>query len=195
MKQKRQKNCTTSVSDSVIDDDDDDDDDPIELPCDASVKQPPPKKPKKRRLLDADYTKVANEKWEKKLRFLVEYQKANDGSTLVPHIYAANPELGMWVIKQRQAYKEKTLSTGRIHRLNGLGFVWKMRNQVPWIDSYKRLVAYKEQYGTTVIPLNDNFDPSLGRWVAKQRYRCKKKDRIQLLQDIDFVWDARIRKK
>jgi len=159
-----------------------------ELQFHTSVKEPPPKK---RKLLNFDYTQVRNEQWEKKFGWLVEYKKAHKGSTLVPHIYDANPELGMWTSKQRVTYKEKKLSTERINRLNGIGFVWKVCTQVPWIESYNRLVAYKEKYGTTVVPQIYPEDPSLGLWVTKQRQRCKKEDRIQLLKDIDFVWDAR----
>lgn len=164
-------------------------DDPIELLVDGSVTHPPPKK---RRLLDFDYTQVRNENWEKKFGWLVDYKKAHDGSTLVPHIYDKNLDLGSWVSIQRVAYKEKKLSTERITRLNRIGFVWKVRTQVPWIDSYHRLVAYKEKYGTTVVQKRDHKDPWLGRWVSRQRHRCKKEDRIQLLNAIGFVWDARI---
>mmetsp|Transcript_58888 Transcript_58888/g.65878 ORF Transcript_58888/g.65878 Transcript_58888/m.65878 type:complete len:167 (+) Transcript_58888:102-602(+) len=140
---------------------------------------------KKRRLFDFDYDQVRNEIWEKKFGWLVEYKKAHKGSTLVPHIYEENPELGCWTSKQRVTYKDKKLSTERINRLNGIGFVWKVRTQVP-------LVAYKEKYGTTAVPLINYEDPSLGRWVQKQRQRCKIEDRIQLLQEINFVWDTRI---
>ena len=86
-------------------------------------------------------------------------------------------------------YKQQKISTERINRLNGIDFVWKVRTQVPWIDSYHRLVAYKEKHGTTVVPFKNPDDPSLGHWVSKQRAECKKEDWVQLLNDIEFVWD------
>jgi len=156
----------------------------------TTITSPKPKKQMKP--LDFDYTQFRNDNWNKKFGWLVDYKKAHKGSTLVPKVYDANPELGNWVNKQRCMYKLQKISKERIQRLNEIDFVWKVRTQVPWIDSYHRLVAYKEKYGTTVVPLINPDDPSLGRWVVKQRQRCKKEDRIQLLQEIDFVWDARI---
>ena len=55
---------------------------------------------------------------------------------------------------------------------------------------YERLVSYRQQFGTTAVPQIYNEDPALGSWVNTQRKNCKKKDRIQLLQDINFVWCA-----
>ena len=60
---------------------------------------------------------------------------------------------------------------------------------------YNRLVTYTVQYGTTMVPTEHKEDPALGYWVRNQRNNCKAKDRIQLLKDIDFVWDTRFRKK
>lgn len=172
-------------------------------PLDVFVAKRPPKKKqsrslevsvlkqpsrKKQRVLDSDHTKKLNENWEKKFQFLVKYKKLNDGSTLVPYKYDANPELGNWIHYQRQLYIAEELSTGRIDRLESIGFVWKVRIAVPWIDMYKRLVAYKEQYGTTLVPKRYKTDPAFGKWVGSQRHTCKNKDRIQLLNDIHFVW-------
>jgi hypothetical protein len=124
-------------------------------------------------------------------QFLLEYKKANDGSTMVPNVYNANPQLGSWVMMQRSKCQNEELSEGRIERLDSIGFVWRILIKVPWIEMYQRLVSYKEQFGTTAVPYRYNEDPALGQWVKQQRMICKKKDRIQLMKDIGFVWSTR----
>lgn len=42
---------------------------------------------------------------EKKLNFIV-YRKEHNGSTSVPFCYAKDPQLGRWVNKKRQKYKQ-----------------------------------------------------------------------------------------
>jgi len=55
---------------------------------------------------------------------------------------------------------------------------------------YQRLVTYKKKHGTACVPIEYIADPQLGWWVKTQRYRCKQKYRIDLLNDVGFVWDA-----
>ena len=144
----------------------------------------------KTRTLDSTFTEWQKQAWENTFQLLIEYKKANDGSTVVPQEYNENAELGHWVHKQRRSYITKELSKYRIDRLNTIGFVWQINIFVPWIEMYERLVSYRQQFGTTAVPQIYNEDPALGSWVNTQRKNCKKKDRIQLLQDINFVWCA-----
>eukprot|EP00751_Fragilariopsis_kerguelensis_P004463 CAMPEP_0170831740 /NCGR_PEP_ID=MMETSP0733-20121128/50336_1 /TAXON_ID=186038 /ORGANISM="Fragilariopsis kerguelensis, Strain L26-C5" /LENGTH=352 /DNA_ID=CAMNT_0011197751 /DNA_START=386 /DNA_END=1444 /DNA_ORIENTATION=- len=191
-KRKSTESDTATESNSAIDDADDTNDN-TKFPLDDSVPKQPSQK--KQRVLGPEYTKKNCENWEKKFQLLVEYKKANNGSTLVPVKSDTHPGLGSWVHYQRQLYITDMLSTGRKDRLESISFVWKVRIAVPWIDMYHRLVAYQEQYGTTLVPKTYKEDPALGRWVQKNRRSCKEEDRRQLLKDIDFVWDARRRKK
>ena len=101
-------------------------------------------------------------------------------------------KLGKWVRRQRGFFNKGVLSKGRIDRLDSIGFVWSLVERTPWIDMYTCLVAYKEQYRTTLVPTKYDEEPVLCYWVSTQRNTCKKKDRMQLLNDIDFVWDARV---
>jgi len=59
-----------------------------------------------------------------------------------------------------------------------------------WRVVYQRLLTYKKKYGTTRVPKRFKADPQLGIWVQTQRHSCKKKDRIDLLNDIGFIWNA-----
>jgi hypothetical protein len=62
-----------------------------------------------------------------------------------------------------------------------------MRTSPPdWMEIYRRLVAYKNKYGTTHVPSSWEPDPKLGKWVGNQRIRCKRKDRVDLMNQIGF---------
>jgi hypothetical protein len=41
-----------------------------------------------------------------------------------------------------------------------------------------------------MVPRAYKPDPQLANWVHKQRQSCEKKDRVELLNKIGFVWDA-----
>ena len=57
---------------------------------------------------------------------------------------------------------------------------------------YQRLVTYKEKYKTTRVPKHWKEDPRLANWVYAQRYHCKEKHRIDLLNEIGFEWDSNV---
>jgi len=55
---------------------------------------------------------------------------------------------------------------------------------------YHELLSYKEQHGgSTNVPHDYRKNGAkLGRWVLNQRHFCKKKERVDLLNKIGFVW-------
>ena len=70
-----------------------------------------------------------------------------------------------------------------------------------WKEHYGRLIAYKEEFGHTLVPWDY---PILGDWVGNQRTEYKRgklsQERIQLLEEIGFTfdlyeykWDDRLR--
>ena len=73
--------------------------------------------------------------------------------------------------------------------LNDIGFEWDP-NEDSWMEMYKRLIAYKEKYMTTLVPNRWKEDLQLGAWVCKQRRFCTREDRIDRLNDVGFIWDA-----
>jgi hypothetical protein len=135
--------------------------------------------------------------WEKMFAELKKYKKQN-GDTLVPQRYKDNPQLGIWVVWQRQHYKRNQLSDERIHRLNELGFVWDPYGQF-WEEMFMELNKYKEQNGDTLVPYNYEDNSKLGWWVSNQRTHYKLKqsgkvlwltdERVARLNEIDFIWD------
>ena len=78
----------------------------------------------------------------------------------------------------------------RVLRLESIGFEFDPSKN-NWMLMYRRPCSYKEEHRATTVPPTYTKDPSLGKWVNTQRNYCKKKERVKLLDDIDFVWDAR----
>lgn len=109
--------------------------------------------------------------------------KETYNSTCVPKGFKEDPKLGAWVATQRY----KCIEQRRIDLLNEIGFEWTQR-QDHWMKMYNRLVEYKKEHGTTVVPRLFRGDSQLGRWVYTQRSKCKEKYRIDLLNQINFVW-------
>jgi len=114
-------------------------------------------------------------------RLLAYKEKYN--STCVPKTFKDDPKLGAWVATQRY----KCIEQRRIDMLNEVGFEWTQR-QDHWMKMYNLLVEYKKKHGTTVVPRLCRGDSQLGRWVYTQRSKCKEKYRIDLLNQINFVW-------
>merc|ERR1719491_737276 len=57
---------------------------------------------------------------------------------------------------------------------------------------YDRLLTYKKEHGTTCVPKSkhNKEDSQLATWVSTQRQYCKEKDRVDLLNEIGFVWNV-----
>lgn len=70
--------------------------------------------------------------WEERWNELLQY-KRNQGHCIVPSNYAQNPQLAVWVKRQRRQYKfykEKTatsMTPERIAKLEKIGFAWDCR--------------------------------------------------------------------
>ena len=146
-----------------------------------------------RRLNEISFVWDPNEEfWEEMFMELKKY-KEKYGDTLVPYIYARNPQLGIWVGTQRVQYKRNQISDERINRLNEIGFVWDP-NEAAWEEMFVELKKYKQKYGDTLVPQDYEDNPQLGSWVNKQRTQYKHKklsvERIRRLNDVGFVWDA-----
>jgi hypothetical protein len=119
----------------------------------------------------------------------LEQYRLEHGNWLVPNDYKEHPSLGRWVSKQRTRCEE--LVPTRRERLESIGFVWNPLDQ-PWEDMCAKLEQYCRQHGDCFVTKNYKEDPSLGRWVSKQRSGRDELDstRQTRLESIGFVWDA-----
>jgi len=146
--------------------------------------------PKMKKAKKEVYQETAvDSQWNDMFELLLEY-KAQHGNTLVPRRYDKNPQLGKWVDIQRWRYSKTQLSSTRILRLESIGFVFAV-NENNWMHMYRQLCFYKEKEGSTTVPHKYTKNPALAPWVCHQRHHCKNKERVKLLEDIDFVWGPR----
>ena len=106
----------------------------------------------------------------------------------------ANPQLGMWLSRQRTRKKKGTLSGGQIALLTALGVVWDPHDAA-WEQRYQELVAFKAREGHCNVPAGYPANRQLGMWLNNQRARKKKgtlsAERIALLTDLGVVWNLR----
>ena len=77
---------------------------------------------------DIDFIWDTREDNWRKMYFLLKNYLDQNGDTLVPARYPPNPSLGVWVAKQREAYRKEKLSVDRIKLLNEIGFKWDPLN-------------------------------------------------------------------
>jgi hypothetical protein len=95
-----------------------------------------------------------------------------------------DPRLGVWVCTTSMSCRQEELS---------ILFQWKfVADNDPWLKMYQRLKAFKIKCNHTRVPTGYKADPQLGNWVSNQRRICKDKDRIDLLNEIGFEWNARV---
>ncbi|CAB9500500.1 Helicase associated domain [Seminavis robusta] len=132
------------------------------------------------------------------------------GTTKVPTHYKEDRTLGKWVKRQRENYNSGILQEHRKQKLDALQFVWKLseREKPPrkskanldqWKKQYDALCLFKAEFGHTNVPKTYEKDPSLGKWVSKQRLQNNRnlldKDRKKLLDDVGFVFSFQAQKK
>lgn len=128
--------------------------------------------------------------WQRQFNRLERWALENDGSHEVDK--DAEPQLARWVEKQRKEFQQGKMTQARADLLEELNFVFNLRD-AKWWEFYDKLLAYKEEYGDTMVPAEFEGDPQLGHWVSRQRQRRHaglEKDRIEALDEIGFSWDV-----
>jgi hypothetical protein len=118
--------------------------------------------------------------------------KEKYGHCRVPSSYKENKPLISWVSRQRK--REKKMPVYRKKRLDEIGFSWssdiiRMKEE-KWMQRYKKLQAFKKEYGHCRVALEWKPNPSLGKWVARLRANenTMQADKKKLLDDIGFAW-------
>ena len=135
---------------------------------------------------------VTEEAWEKNFLELKRFREEH-GHCKVPWGYPQNPSLGVWVCDQRKKFKKGKLAEDRIARLEELGFVWDVFEEV-WEKNFLELKRFQEEHGHCKVPRGYPENPDLGCWVKHQREYFKSaklaEDRIARLEEIGFVWNV-----
>eukprot|EP00978_Attheya_sp_CCMP212_P034198 scaffold142250_cov48-Attheya_sp.AAC.1 len=106
------------------------------------------------------------------------------GDSCVPSRYEHDPQLGQWVLTQRNTYKTERHKSDptfaeRVERLEKLNFVW-YQQEATWMERFDELKKYKAETGDCLVPQRWLSNEKLAQW-----------ERIELLESLDFAWDAR----
>jgi superfamily II DNA or RNA helicase len=130
--------------------------------------------------------------WESMFERLRSY-KERYGNCDVPQHWADDPDLGIWVSRQRVFLRTGKLKDDRRHKLEAIGFQWNINSS--WSDSYTELQRYTRENGHCRI--DRKHRPKLAAWATEQRYFREagqlSPDKIQLLNDIGFPWEKQTR--
>ncbi len=104
--------------------------------------------------------------WEMQLKKLKEELNRNKGRCPTE---TTNKHLRTWVQHQRKKRKENTLDEDKVKALNGMGFVWEVK-QAAWEANLLAWTAWQNQDEDK----RPSMPPQLKRWAAKQKEHCKK---------------------
>ncbi|KAL7486190.1 hypothetical protein ACHAW6_011789 [Cyclotella cf. meneghiniana] len=134
-----------------------------------------------------------DERWDQHFEALKQY-KESEGTCAVPKRRKwTGLALGRWVCEQRIAHSREKLAPERFERLEAIGFHWngtesyRSKLEENFNDFLNELVKYKIAHGNCCVPCNFPENPKLGRWVERQRARCKPStERYKLLEAMGF---------
>ena len=140
--------------------------------------------------------------WEKRYDQLVEFYKEH-GHSNVP---ANHPgQLGVFVQNCRREYRHleqgepSSLTVERLNKLFEVDFVWAKSREEAWEYYYNQLREFYNKFGHANVPELYPDSPALGRWCVNQRTHYRRRyqgepsslteERIQLMEDLGFVWN------
>ena len=113
------------------------------------------------------------------------------GHGAVPAHYPENPPLGRWVAMIRYRRKIGELDPTFVDQLDRKGFCWSAGERV-WEEMFRKLLAFRQEFGHCDAPTTRKDDSGLGGWVARQRLRYRQgtldANRVQRLEEIGFKW-------
>lgn len=144
------------------------------------------------RKLSSSNSSKKGRSWEDSYNRLVSY-KGKYMDCKVPRDWKEDPKLAEWVKTQRK--NQKSLSSGRLEKLNKLGFTFgnalKERNDAQWEASFQKLKTFAQEHGTANPPRHKNGSNELPRWCVTQRQNYRRgllsEDRKSKLESIGFV--------
>jgi len=140
--------------------------------------------------------------WERKFKQLQAFRRRYDHCQ-VPSRSKKYSSLGNWVHFQRILKRRGRINAKRARRLEQIGFDWvsrgrslEYRDSAYWESSWNRMLAelakFKARYDHTWVPAGPPGNPSLCRWVSRQR-RLKQLGRLpehrrRQLEELGFDW-------
>ena len=143
------------------------------------------------------FNKKSNEeKWLDKLNTVNEYIKYNKKLPSSTDINKEIQELGIWIIGQKQNYKNKKY----IMKENNIRVLWEdfieknkilfMTNEEYWIDILEEVKSYITKYNYLPSPSSKETKIKLlARWIYTQRKNYKNQNDIMKNNDIKKIWE------
>ena len=131
--------------------------------------------------------------WNHQFAALRQFKKQHDYC----RVTQANGQQGRlynWVLRQRSAERDQTLSAKHRRRLEKIGFEWKGRevSHVQWETRFAQLIAYQQAHGHCDVPCHWTEDRCFGHWVSNLRSFRRKgqlsQERIDRLDRLGFKW-------
>lgn len=135
------------------------------------------------------------EKWDVGYSYAEKYYR-DHGNLIVPKGYTIDGHnLGVWIQKQRAAYKKGELLADRIQKLEAIGIVWNPFEE-KWEEGYGHAERYYRDHGNLRVPHGYTIDDyNLSLWISTQRQNYKKgtlsAERVQKLEAVSMVWNAK----
>ncbi len=126
-----------------------------------------------------------NTKYENVKRYLKKHKTFPYKST--------NTVLACWLIRQRRAKNNGTLSKEREEKLDTIGFLWTEQDILlsGWFKVFRRYKAFVEKHGDFPTCRTSS---TLSAWASSVRYKKKQgelsKQQLEALDSINFMWDV-----
>ena len=138
-----------------------------------------------------------NMTFEERVKQLLVYRKKHRTlhvSQVAFNTGSEDHKLSRWVNEMRRLYNENRLPLDRIQRLNRIGFIWNMEDELFSKNLAKLRRFYKKQ-GHFDIPQTSKTK-KLGSWVAQVRSRgLVKRHHVQALNEIGFIWEGKYKRR
>lgn len=127
--------------------------------------------------------------WEFWYGLLRKFTEIEGHCNVAQHLIFDGYKLGQWVSNQRSTID--ILSIERRQRLIDLGFVSNTYEHA-WDVGFKHLQDFHAREGHCNVPLDHKENGyNLGTWISSQRYKIPDTEKVEKLDALDFIWDAK----
>ena len=146
-------------------------------------------------LIHESHIQYMSHKWDAVYEFLLQQYNTNGfvGIKLGDKT-SAGVDLYNWISKQREAYREKTLCSAHIEKLQSIGVVLDPFEE-KWKANYLEAVKYYKEHGDLLVPIGYKANGlNLGKWISHKRDDYKKGRlspvRVRQLESIGMSWSV-----
>jgi superfamily II DNA or RNA helicase len=130
-----------------------------------------------------------DKRWNRLFAELQRFHRLNGHSKVSS---SEDPELGIWVVRQRKLRKRGALPQDKVSRLNALNFAWDTKEK-SWEQQFAALLHFKKQYGHCDVPSKSASHRALGTWLNNQRQLRRRgalaSDRLARLEEVGVNWN------